>query len=219
MTTKPHTESNANAQATPQSKLIQFRISLRSLLLVVAATCVLIAICSAITQQVVSGGKAAKEQQISTLLKRDNRIERIAIRGYEEEFGLFTVTSVEFAIRNKPASRVELFIPDGETDLDSLRVIQIGNLSPLIAEWDEKAQAWTPRCPALGNDAEYRPPLPWKDMSLSDVVTHYDELVNYFDAWPVSPKYKAITTATGKRVRCCIEPPGVNTKSEFLPVR
>jgi hypothetical protein len=74
-----------------------------------------------------------------------------------------------------------------------------------------------PRSPTLGNDSKYRPPLPWKNIDLSGLVTHYDELLDYFSKWPKGPDFKTITTDGGIEVRCSISPADDSTMRQFIP--
>jgi hypothetical protein len=105
------------------------RFSLRFLLLFVAASCLLLALTSLMLRTWMEGGRAGRLRHFQSLLSNDPRIEHVSIGGYDEEFGLFDVTTVRFKIRGKPDSSIVLFVPNGETDLESLSIYQIGNLS------------------------------------------------------------------------------------------
>lgn len=152
------------------------------------------------------------------LLERDSRIENVSIGGYEEEFGLFQVTTVAFTIRDKSDSFVVLFVPNGEAHLQSLSMYQMGSISPVLLEWDELAGAWAPRCPSLASDSEHTPPdLPCRIENPSEIVSHYDDLIGYFQKWPTFPEYRTFTSSDGKVFRYYVEPVGVNTKDAFIP--
>ena len=192
------------------------RMSLRTLFVVVTLVSIGVALCATATRWVRAGQKSAMEEYFRALAAHDPRIENLAIGGYQEELGLFTVTSVSFTIRGKPESLVVLFIRIVEEGYETLNINQIGNFSPVMWEWD--GAGWAPRCPTLGVDPEYRPPhLPWSGMTLSDLVSHYDEVVQYFSEWPVYPDHRRFTTETGSEIRYCIEPANVNTKHAFIP--
>jgi hypothetical protein len=197
--------------------LMQLRFNLRTLFLIVTLCCVSVAFIAYVVRSIVSGTRAGQHKYFLALTAHDPRIVNLSIGGYEEEFGQFDVTTVGFTIRGKPNSFVGLFVRNGETDLESLSIYQIGVLSPVILEWDNRAWAWAPRCPTLGDHSDYRPPLPWKNLSLSDVVSRYDELVAYFNEWPMNPDYRTMTSTSGTKLRYYVEPPNVNTKDSFIP--
>jgi hypothetical protein len=160
--------------------------------------------------------KAAEEQRFLKMMAGDPRIEDISIEGDQEDFALYNVFTVSFSIRGKPNSRV-ILLPYGDPNLDPLRILQIGNISPLMMEYEPRLGWVTPCSPTLGNDPKYRPPLPWKNMNLSMLVTHYDEVVEFFSKWPESPNFKTITTDADVEVRCSIEPADASTMRRFTP--
>jgi hypothetical protein len=148
-----------------------------------------------------SGSRSEKVARFRSLLEHDERIESVSIDGYEEEFGLFTVTSASFSIHDKPNSVVVLFVYDNEQDFESLNIVQIGNLKPMILEWNSNVSQWTPLYPDLGRDSTGILMLSNKARSVSDVVTHYYDLIGYFDKWPVFPDFEVIKNAEGKGFR------------------
>jgi hypothetical protein len=161
-------------------------------------------------------GKAAQENHFREILAADPRIENVSFEGYEEEFGAYTILTVSFTIRGKPNSRITL-LPYGDSDLNSLRVLYIGDLSPVMFEWDAKAARWSPRSPALGSEPQYRPPLPWDDMDLTKLVSYYDEVLKYFSKWPVDPQGTTVTTDGGLQVQCRVDPASASTMQQFVP--
>jgi hypothetical protein len=164
-----------------------------------------------------AGRRSGRLSHFQTLLSNDPRIEHVSIGGYDEEFGLFDVTTVRFKIHGKPDSSIVLFVPNGETDLESLSICQIGNLSPVVLEWDANANAWAPRCPTLG-DLKFRPPfMPGKQLDFSGLVSNYDELLEYFGEWPAYPDFRSFTTESGNVFHYYIEPPSINPKGKFIP--
>ena len=175
-----------------------------------ALLCAICAICGC------GDPKAAEEQRFLKMLAGDPRIEDISIEGDQEDFALYNVFTVSFSIRGKPNSRV-ILLPYGDPNLDPLRILQIGNISPLMIEYEPRLGWVTPRSPTLGNDPKYRPPLPWKNMNLSMLVTHYDEVIEFFSKWPESPNFETITTDAGVEVRCSIEPADASTMRQFTP--
>lgn len=160
--------------------------------------------------------KAAEEQRFLKMLAGDSRIEDVSIEGDREDFALYNVFTVSFSIRGKPNSRI-ILLPFGDPNLDPLRILQIGNISPIMTEHDPRLGWVTPRSPTLGDDPRYRPPIPWKNMNLSMLVTHYDEVVKFFSKWPESPNFETITTDGGVEVRCSIEPADASTMRQFTP--
>lgn len=192
------------------------RFSLRFLLLFVAACSLIVALAAFTIHSLRAGGRDGRLRHFQSLLSHDPRIEDASIGGYPEEFGLFDVTTVRFKIRGKPDSSIAL-LANSETDLDSLSIYQIGNLSPVVLEWSANANAWAPRCPTLG-DSTFRPPsMPGRPTGVSDLVSNYDELLDYFDEWPTYPDFRSFTTESGKEFRYYIEPPSVNSKDKFIP--
>jgi hypothetical protein len=160
--------------------------------------------------------RPAEENHFRSLLAADPRIENISIEGDYEDFALYNVFTVSFSIRGKPNSHITL-LPIGDGDLAPLRLLQIGAISPLMMERDPRLGWVTPRSPTLGNDANYRPPLPWKEMDLSMLVTRYDEVLEYFSSWPKNPEFKTLKTDGGIEVRCSIEPADSSTARKFTP--
>jgi hypothetical protein len=160
--------------------------------------------------------KPAKEDRFLKMLAADPRIENISIEGDYEDFALYNVYTVSFSIRGKPDSHITL-LPFGDADLDPLRLLQIGSISPLMMEYEPRLGWVTPRSPALGNEPDYRPPLPWNNMDLPKLVSHYDEVLEYFSKWPRSPDFKTITTDGGIEVRCSIDPADASTMRKFTP--
>jgi hypothetical protein len=160
--------------------------------------------------------KIEEEDRFLKLLKADPRIENVAIEGdYEDRF-LYNVFTVSFSIRGKPNSHITL-LPFGDRDLDPFRILQIGTISPLMME-HEPTLGWViPRSPTLGNDPDYRPSLPWKNMDLPMLVSKYDEVHEYFSSWPKRPEFKTITTDGGVEVRCSIDPANASTMRQFTP--
>jgi hypothetical protein len=192
------------------------KFSLRFLLVFVALFCFIAGIATFTIHSFLAGGRVGQLQRFQSLLSNDPRIEQVSIGGCEVELGQFYVTTVRFKIRGKPDSSIALFVGNSETDLASLSIYQIGNLSPVVLEWDANANAWAPRCPTLG-DSEFRPPsVPGRPTGVSDLVSNYDELLNYFEEWPTYPDYRSFTTESGKEFRYYIEPPNVNSKDEFI---
>ena len=162
------------------------------------------------------GGKSAEENHFREILAADSRIENISFEGFDEGFGSYTILTVSFTIRGKPNSRITL-LPDDESDLGSLRLLQIGELSPVMFEWDPNANLWSPRPPTLGKDPKYRPPLPWPEMDLSKLVSHYDEVLEHFAKWPVDQQGIAMTTDGGLQVQCRVDPASASTMKQFIP--
>jgi hypothetical protein len=160
--------------------------------------------------------RPAKENYFRSLLASDPRIENISIEGDYEDFALYHVYTVSFSIRGKPDSRI-ILLPFGDRELAPLRLLQIGSISPLMMERHPQLGWVTPRSPTLGDDPDYRPPLPWKDMDLSMLVTRYDELLEYFSKWPKNPEFKTLRTDGGIEVRCSIEPSDSSTARKFTP--
>ena len=189
------------------------RMSLERCLILVAISCAgVVILCISINW--IFGGKIAEENHFRAIAASDPRIENISFEGYAEEFGAYTIISVSFTIRDKPNSHITL-LPDGESDLNSLRLLQIGDLSPVMFEWD--GRAWCPRPPTVGSDPKYRPPHPWKDLDLSRLVSHYDEVLEYFSKWSVAPNFDEITTDGGLKVQCRVDPANASTMKEFTP--
>ncbi|MEX0641447.1 MAG: hypothetical protein WD468_02035 [Pirellulales bacterium] len=162
--------------------------------------------------------KTAEEDRFLQMLAADTRIENISIEGDQEDFALYNVYTVSFSIRGKPNSRIVLF-PYGDPNLNALRILQIANISPLMMERDPTLGWVTPRSPTLGDEPEYRPPYPWKDMDLQTLVTRYDEVVEYFSKWPNNPNFETLTTDGGVEVRCSVDPADASTMRRFTPPR
>ncbi len=160
--------------------------------------------------------KTAEENRFLKMLAADSRIENISIEGDQEDFALDNVFTVSFSIRGKPNSQITL-APYGDPDLDALRILQIGDISPLMMEQHPTLGWVTPRSPTLGNDPKYRPPHPWKNMNLSMLISHYDEVKEFFSKWPSGPNFETITTDGNVEVRCSIEPAGASTMMRFTP--
>jgi hypothetical protein len=175
--------------------------------------CAICAICGCADPKI---AKTAEEQRFLKMLAADTRIEDISIEGDQEDFALYNVFTVSFSIRGKPNSRV-ILLPYGDPDLDALRILQIGNISPIMMEHDPTYGWVTPSSPTMGNDQKYRPPLPWKNMNLSMLVSHYDEVIEFFSKWPRSPDFETITTDGSVEVRCSIEPADASTMRRFTP--
>ena len=100
--------------------------------------------------------KTAEENRFLKMLAADPRIENISIEGDLEDFDLYNVYTVSFSIRGKPDSHITLF-PYGDGNLDALRILQIGDISPIMMERDPTLGWVTPRSPTLGDDPQYRP--------------------------------------------------------------
>ena len=162
------------------------------------------------------GDKASEEAHFRKLLRVDPRIENISFEGDQEDFALYNVFTVSFSIRGKPDSRIILF-PYGERDLDSLRILQIGPISPVMLELHPQLGWVTPRSPTLGDDPKHRPPHPWKNMDLSMLVSRYDEVIEYFSKWPTAPNFETIKTDGGIVVRCRVDRADESTMREFIP--
>jgi hypothetical protein len=101
--------------------------------------------------------------------------------------------------------------------LNSLRVLQVGELSPVLFEWDYHAKAWSPRPPTLGSNAKYRPPHPWKEMDLKELVSRYDDVVEYFSKWPTAPDSQEMTTDGGVVVLGRVDSADASTMKAFTP--
>ena len=170
--------------------------------------CSLFVVCGCTTE-------TSEKDRFRKLLANDPGIENVGIEGDYEDFSQYNVYSVTFSVRGKPNSRITLF-PYGDASLDALRIFQIGSIRPVMFERDPYGMT-IPRLPTLGSDPRYRPPVPWKEMDLSDLVSHYDEVVEYFSKWPVKPDYSTITTDGGIEVRCFIDPPEESTAHGFFP--
>jgi hypothetical protein len=160
--------------------------------------------------------KTTEQNRFLKMLAADTRIENISIEGDQEDFALYNVFTVSFSIRGKPNSRIILF-PYGDSNLDALRILQIGNISPIMMEHHPTLGWVTPRSPTLGDDPKYRPPHRWKNMNLSMLVTHYDEVVEFFSKWSRNPNFETITTDGGVEVRCSIDPADAATMRRFIP--
>jgi hypothetical protein len=100
--------------------------------------------------------------------------------------------------------------------LDALRIMEIGEWSPVLLEIDKNGLS-CPRAVTLGSNAKYRPPLPWRDFNLSKLVTQYDEVEEYFSTWPSATKSDEITTDGGVVVRRQVDPANASTMKEFTP--
>jgi hypothetical protein len=79
--------------------------------------------------------KTAEENRFLKMLTADSRIENISIEGDLEDFAIYNVFTVSFSIRDKPNSHVTL-VPYGDPNLDALRILQIGDISPIMMERD-----------------------------------------------------------------------------------
>jgi hypothetical protein len=165
---------------------------------------------------IVTGSKSAQENHFRSWLSADPRIENISFQGYDNGFGIYKIISANFSIRDKPNSQVTL-LRDNGNEFYSLRILQIGNVIPEILEWDSHVNLWSPRSPNLGVDTKYRPPSPWKEMTLSQLVTDYDTVVDYFSKWSNAPNGEAITTDGGLKVQCRVDPANASHRKQFIP--
>ena len=159
--------------------------------------------------------KASEIARFRKVAAVDPRIENVSIEGYQD-LGTYKVLTVSFTIRDKQDSQITL-VPDGEGDLNSLRILRIGPISPVMFEFEPQLGWVTPRSPTLGSDPTYRPPHPWKDMDLSTLVSRYDDVIAYFSKWPTAPNFETIKTDGGTEVRCRIDPADDSTMREFIP--
>jgi hypothetical protein len=54
-------------------------------------------------------------------------------------------------------------------------------------------------------------------MDFTELVSRYDEVVEYFSKWPVAPQGIAMTTAGGLQVQCRVDPAENSTMKQFVP--
>jgi hypothetical protein len=54
-------------------------------------------------------------------------------------------------------------------------------------------------------------------MGVTELVSHYDEMLDYFREWPISPDFRSFTSESGAACRYYVEQPNVNSKDEFIP--
>jgi hypothetical protein len=165
---------------------------------------------------VATGSKSAEEKYFRNWLSADPRVEKISFQGYDDGFGIYKIISASFSIRDKPNSHVTL-LRDRDNEFSSLRILQIGDVCPEMLEWDSHVNLWSPRSPNLGVDTKYRPPSPWKEMTLSQLVTDYDKVVEYFSKWSTAPNGEAITTDGGLKVHCRVDPANASHIKQFVP--
>jgi len=163
-----------------------------------------------------SGSKSVQEDHFRSWLSAHPRIENISFQGYDDGLGIYKIISASFAIRDKPNSHVTL-LRDNANEFASLRILQIGDVCPEMLEWDSHVNLWSPRSPSLGTDPKYRPPSPWKDMTLAQLVTDYDKVVEYFSKWSTEPNGETITTDGGLKVQCRVDPANASHIKQFIP--
>jgi hypothetical protein len=134
-----------------------------------------------------------QEQQLTRMLEQDPRIEAIEFEGFDDGPGLYKIETVSFSIKGKPGSRVTFWYPDWDDSTCDL--CQIGKLHPIIAHSRDDSSL---RFPLIAGTGKERIDTGVEINTLSDLVTHYDEVYDYFREWPTNPSSTEVRTVDGR---------------------
>jgi hypothetical protein len=136
-----------------------------------------------------------QEKQLTRMLEQDPRVEAIEFESFLDGPGLYKIETVTFSIKGKPGGRITFWYPD--SDESTFDLCQIGNLHPLIAHSRDDSSLRFPLIAGTGKD---RIDTGVEINTLSDLVTHYDEVYEYFREWPTNPRSTEVHTVEGRAI-------------------
>jgi hypothetical protein len=114
------------------------------------------------------------------------------------------VETISFRIVGRPESHIKIISPNQTIfgEADHMYLAEIGDFSLFVDYRDAQRSLIGSGFPDVSSNGNLRRLLPFTISNLNQLISRYDDLINYFKTWPVYPKVQSVKISTSETLDC-----------------